>query len=167
MKTNVSRTKGHPCFECHDGILRSVREPFITRTSEGLEITVPDVPMERCNHCGDTVLTGEASAYVNDYLDQVTSRLSKAELQAFLDQYQLTQREAEQILGLGEKMIGRWLKGPFQVSASISNYIRVLIADPGSFEILRERRWAKEGLGVGFGNWQGRVSEASVGGRYR
>ena len=38
-------------------------------------------------------------------------------------------------------MIGRWLKDPFQVSASISNYIRVLIADPCAFEILKTRRW--------------------------
>jgi len=119
----------------------SSREPFTTRTSEGLEITIPDVPMECCNICGEAVLSGEATAYVNDYLDRATSRLSREELQSFLDQYHLTQREAEQILGLGEKMIGRWLKGPFQVSASISNYIRVLMADPGAFEILKERRW--------------------------
>ena len=100
--------------------------------------------MERCNVCGDTVLSGEATAYVNDYLDRAVSRLSREELQSFLDQYQLTQREAEQILGLGEKMIGRWLKGPFQVSASISNYIRVLMADPGAFEILKARKWAAD-----------------------
>lgn len=144
MKTKTLTPKGHPCFECEGGILRPVRESFTTRTSEGLEITIPDVAMERCNLCGDTVLSGEATAYVNDYLDRATSRLSRQELQAFLDQYGLTQREAEQILGLGEKMIGRWLKGPFQVSASISNYIRVLMADPGAFEILKERKWASQ-----------------------
>ncbi len=141
MKTKTSHTQCHPCFECSGGILLPLREPFVTHTSEGLEITVPDVPMERCNSCGDTVLSGDASTYVNDYLNHVTSRLSKAELKAFLDQYHLTQREAEQILGLGEKMICRWLKGPFQVSASISNYIRVLIADPAAFEILKTRNW--------------------------
>jgi len=141
LKTKASKTKGHVCFECDGGILLPVREPFTTRTSEGLEIIVPEVNMERCDKCGETVLSGEASAYVNDYINQVTSRLSKAELKAFLDQYNLTHREAEQILGLGEKMIGRWLKGPFQVSASISNYIRVLIADPLAFEILRTRNW--------------------------
>ncbi|MGL4399920.1 MAG: type II toxin-antitoxin system MqsA family antitoxin [Luteolibacter sp.] len=144
MKTKTSTTQGHPCFECDGGILLSVRESFTTRTSEGLEITIPDVPMERCNSCGDTVLSGEATAYMNDYLDRAVSRLSREELQAFLDQYQLSQREAEQILGLGEKMIGRWLKGPFQVSASISNYIRVLMADPGAFEILKARKWAAD-----------------------
>ncbi len=143
MKSKPHAPRGHPCFECEGGILRPVRESFTTRTSEGLEITVPDVTMERCNLCSETVLSGEATAYVNDYLDRAVSRLSREELQAFLDQYQLTQREAEQILGLGEKMIGRWLKGPFQVSASISNYVRVLIADPGAFEILKQRKWAK------------------------
>lgn len=143
MKTKTPHTQGHPCFECSGGILLPVREAFTTRTSDGLEITVPDVPMERCNVCGDTVLSGEATAYVNEYVDRATSRLSRGELQAFLEQYHLSQREAEQILGLGEKMIGRWLKGPFQVSASISNYIRVLMADPGAFEILKTRKWAR------------------------
>ena len=42
-------------------------------------------------------------------------------------------------------MIGRWLKGPFQISASISNYIRVLMADSRAFEILRTREWASGG----------------------
>ncbi len=143
MKTKKSAAQGHSCFECEGGILLPVREPFTARTSEGMEITVPDVPMERCNSCGDIVLSGEATTYVNDFLDRATSRLSREELQAFLDQYGLSQREAEQILGLGEKMIGRWLKGPFQVSASISNYIRVLMAVPGAFEILKARKWAK------------------------
>ena len=142
MKTKTSNTIGHPCFECSKGTLLPVREAFTTRTSEGLEITIPDVAMERCNHCGDTVLSGAATAYVNDSLDRAISRLSRQELQAFVDQYPLTQRAAERILGLGEKMIGRWLKGPFQVSASISNYIRVLMADPAAFEILKSRRWA-------------------------
>jgi putative zinc finger/helix-turn-helix YgiT family protein len=142
MKSKTRNTKGHPCFECDGGMLLPVVEPFTTRTSEGLEITIPDVPMERCNVCGETVLSGEATNHVNECIDRATSRLSRTELQAFLDQYHLTQREAEQILGLGEKMIGRWLKGPFQVSASISNYIRVLMADTAAFEILRERRWA-------------------------
>jgi len=31
-----------------------------------------------------------------------------------------------------------------QVSASISNYIRVLMADPGAFEILKARKWAAD-----------------------
>jgi YgiT-type zinc finger domain-containing protein len=141
MKTKANVLQRNPCFECDAGSLLPMCEPFTTHTSEGLEITIPDVPMDRCNSCGDTLLSGEATAYVNDYLDRAVSRLSREELQKFLDQYHLTQREAEQILGLGEKMIGRWLKGPFQVSASISNYIRVLMADPGAFAILKERKW--------------------------
>ena len=74
MKTKTHTPKSHPCFECEGGILLPICEPFTTRTSEGLEITVPDVAMERCNTCGDTVLSGEATAYVNDYLDRATSR---------------------------------------------------------------------------------------------
>jgi len=140
-KTKASAAKGHPCFECGIGTLVSVLEPFTTRTADGMEITVPDVSMERCTHCGDTVLSAAAAAIVDTWLERATARLSRDELQAFLDQYQLTQREAEQVLGLGEKMISRWLKGPARISASMSNYIRLLMADPRAFDILRQRRW--------------------------
>lgn len=145
MSTPANPKPRNSCFECGEGTLYPVCEDYTARTSEGLEITIPDVPMERCDHCGDMVLSGEASAWIQDRIDLATSRLSREELQAFLDQYHLTQREAEQILGLGEKMIGRWLKGPFQVSASISNYIRVLMADPAAFEILKHRKWSVAG----------------------
>jgi len=141
MKTKASAANDHPCFECGTGTLVSVLEPFTTRTTDGMEITVPDVPMERCSHCGDMVLSAEAAAMVDAWIDRATGRLSREELQAFLDQYQLTQREAEQVLGLGEKMISRWLKGPARVSASMSNYIRLLMVDPQAFDILRQRRW--------------------------
>jgi len=68
MNSTPSASECHPCFECEGGILLPVREPFTTRTSEGFEITIPDVPKERCNDCGDTVLSGEATACVNDRL---------------------------------------------------------------------------------------------------
>lgn len=68
MNSTQSASTSHPCFECEGGILLPVREPFTTRTSDGLEITIPDVSMERCNVCGDTVLSGEATADVNDRL---------------------------------------------------------------------------------------------------
>lgn len=145
---SVSRTNPAPrpsCFECGEGTMLPVRQDYTARTPEGLEITIPDVPMERCDHCGDLILSGETTAWIQNQIDLATSRLSREELQAFLDQYRLTQREAEQILGLGEKMISRWLKGPFQISASISNYIRVLMADPAAFEILKHRKWSVAG----------------------
>jgi putative zinc finger/helix-turn-helix YgiT family protein len=145
MSTRANPKPRRSCFECGQGTLLPVREDYAARTPEGLEIIIPDVPMERCDHCGDVVLSGETSAWIHDQIDRATGRLSREELQAFLDQYRLTQREAEQILGLGEKMIGRWLKGPFQVSASISNYIRVLMADPTAFEILKHRKWSVAG----------------------
>ena len=141
MKNKTVAVKDRRCMECGSGILMTVREFFTTRTSEGLEITVPDVPLDRCAACGDTTLSAESAAMIDDFIERVTGRLSREELQTFLEQYQLTQKEAEQILGLGEKMIGRWLKGPARVSASMGNYIRLLMADPKAFETLKLRRW--------------------------
>ena len=118
-----------------------MRQSFTTRTAEGRKIIVPDVPMERCDACGDTTLTAAAAAIIDAAIAKATNRLSRRELQAFLDQYHLTQKQAEKILGLGEKMISRWLKGPTRVSESMSNYIRLLMANTGAFETLRNRQW--------------------------
>lgn len=129
------------CFECGAKAVRMVLEPFVTRTAEGLEITVPDVPLERCSKCGDVCIPAESAELIDAWIDRVTGRLTREELQAFLEQYELTQKQAEQILGLGEKMITRWLNGPARVSESMSNYIRLLMTDVEAFEILRHRRW--------------------------
>jgi HTH-type transcriptional regulator/antitoxin HigA len=110
-------------------------------TADGKAITVPKVEMERCDQCGETFLTPGGSERVDDYIDQVTETISQEDLQRFLDQYQLTQKQAAEVLQIGEKNFSRWINGRQRVSASMSNYIRTLLAVPEAFETLRSRQW--------------------------
>lgn len=117
-------------------------QSFVTE-SEGRSVTVPDVEMERCDACGETVLTPEGSAHVSRFLAAAADSLSRGELLQFLKQYELTHKGASDILGIGEKNFSRWLNGKQRVSSSMSNYIRTLTAVPEAFEALKQRRWTR------------------------
>lgn len=143
MKTkNSPKTKssGIPCPCCEKGHLVASRKEFKT-TAEGKAITVPKVEMERCNNCGETFLTPAGSQQVDDYIDHITDTISTEELQHFLEKYELTQKKAAEILQIGEKNFSRWLNGKQRVSASMSSYIRTLVAVPEAFETLSKKQW--------------------------
>ena len=129
-----------PCPECEDGQLVSLIGDFETAT-DGQSVTVPDVAMEHCSSCDERFLTPEGSQQVAEHLAKVSGSLEPAELEAFLDKYQLTHREAASILGIGEKNFSRWLSGKQRISTSMSRYIRTLLVHPDAFETLRTRNW--------------------------
>jgi len=95
--------------------------------------------MECCDHCDESFLTPVGSQRVDDYIDHSTDTISTEELQLFLRQYDLTQKKAAEILQIGEKNFSRWLNGKQRVSASMSSYIRTLLAVPEAFHRLKNR----------------------------
>lgn len=143
MKTkNSPKTKniGIPCPCCEKGHLIPSREAFKT-TAEGKAVTVPKVEMERCNHCDEAFLTPVGSQQVSDYIDHITDAITTEELLSFLEKYDLTQKKAAEILQIGEKNFSRWLNGKQRVSASMSSYIRTLLAVPQAFQHLKNRNF--------------------------
>ena len=134
-KTNSA---GIPCPCCEKGHLVASRRAFKT-TAGGKAFTVPNVEMERCDHCGETFLTPTGSQQVDDYIDHITDAISTEELLCFLEKYDLTQKRAAEILQIGEKNFSRWINGKQRVSASMSSYIRTLIAVPEALQFLKNR----------------------------
>lgn len=126
-----------PCFECESGTLHPVTLDHSTSHPKLGEITIPGVPMFRCDSCGDTVIGHEGSARIDAFLSAALNSISPAEIQRFLDKYNLSQKQASTITGLGEKNISRWLNGHSRASESVSNYLRVLLADSQAFERLK------------------------------
>ncbi len=149
MKTNSPVAATIPCPACEDGTLIPLVQDFETE-SDGRRITVRDVEMERCDACGETVLTPVGSAHVSRFLAAASDSLSREELLQFLSQYELTHKEASDILGSGEKNFSRWLNGKQRVSMSMSNYIRTLTAVPEAFEALKQRKWSRPAAAQNF-----------------
>lgn len=132
-----------PCPCCEKGHLTPIQEAFKT-TADGKAIIVPSVEMESCDACGETFLTPTGAQQVDDYIDHLPEAISAEELQLFLQKYDLTQKKAATILQIGEKNFSRWINGKQRVSASMSSYIRTLIAVPQAFDTLRKKEWRKQ-----------------------
>ena len=140
-KKNETSSEEFACFECETGRLRTVYEDYRTTLPSGAEVMVPNVPMLRCDCCGDTVIGDDGNQKIDAWLNKVTNAITPNEVKTFLTKYGLTQREASSITGLGEKNISRWLSGHSRPSDSVSNFLRLLIADEPAFERLRQKRF--------------------------
>jgi len=57
-----------PCFEC-DGTLRVEYQKF-DKTVEGQNYVVENVPVHKCEVCGDEVLSSAALHYIEEQLPQ-------------------------------------------------------------------------------------------------
>lgn len=146
MKTKEPTTKATdrmPCFDCEAGTLEPVLEDYVIQHPRLGEVTVPEVPLLRCAHCGSTVLGEEANERIDGWLDCELQSISPKEIRCFLDKYSLTQKEASRITGLGEKNLCRWLGGRSRPSESVSNLLRLLLADEAAFERLRARNFGE------------------------
>jgi HTH-type transcriptional regulator / antitoxin HigA len=135
-KKPKARLESIPCFECDKGTLQPVLLDHPTTHPRLGNLTIPAVPMLRCDCCGDTVIGEEGNTYIDAFLDKALNVVSPSEIQAFLDKYKLTQKRAAEITGYGEKNISRWLSGHSRPSESVSNFLRILLAEKSAFERL-------------------------------
>lgn len=131
----------YPCPECEGGTVQAVVEDYKMVTSDGNTVIVPNVALERCDHCGVTLVPAKSSRYISEYEAQATEQLSKKELHAFFEQSDLTQKDYAEALGLGEKTFHRWLKGTQVVSRSMGYYLRAVDHFPEVFEWVKNRSW--------------------------
>ena len=108
-------------------------------------MVVPNVKILRCNSCGQELIPAASLEQIEDYVAEATEQLPPAEIYAFLEQFDLNQKEAAEILGLGEKTVHRWLKGVGVVSRSMGYYLRLLRAHPNCLSWLQNREWRHHG----------------------
>lgn len=140
-KPTKSLEQSIPCFGCETGTLMPVLRDYKVETRGGKILNIPAVPMLMCDQCGDTVTGDEGDTYINAYLDKALNAISPKEIQEFLDKYQLTQKRAAELTGYGEKNISRWLSGHSRPSESVSNFLRVLLAEKSAFERLKMKNF--------------------------
>lgn len=131
-----------PCFACEAGTLRCERRDHTFQHPKLGECTIPAVPVWVCDTCGEQSIGDEGNRLIEDYLDQALNVISPDEIQRLLNKYNLTQRQASQITGLGEKNISRWASGRARPSESVSNFLRLLLADEAAFERLRQKNFS-------------------------
>lgn len=134
-----NHTNSYPCPECNVGEMRVQKARYKTAAG-GKNWTIPGVEQESCTHCDLVVITPSGSERIDSWLDEKLEAITREELLAFLGKYNLTQKGASEILGIGEKCLSRWIRGPQRVSTSMSRYIRLLAENEDAFWQLRERQ---------------------------
>ena len=138
-KSKINPAQSIPCFECEAGTLVLTLCDHKAELTGGKVLIIPDVPMLACDQCGDKVTGEEGNAYINAFLDNALNAISSEEVQHFLAKYGLTQKEAAQVTGYGEKNISRGASGRARPSESVSNILRLLLSDEEAFERLRRK----------------------------
>lgn len=144
MTQTANPASSIPCFECEEGTLQPALKDHATRHPRLGEVLIPDVPMLRCDHCGDEVIGQEGNSRIDAWLDGALEVISPEDVRALLTKYNLTQRQASRITGFGEKNISRWLTGRVRPSESVSNFLRILLADEDAFERLKQKNFTEE-----------------------
>jgi YgiT-type zinc finger domain-containing protein len=137
MKTDEQLT----CSVCASGHYAEAFVPYQTTTSDGLEVTIPQVRVLRCSQCGDELLPPDAQKHIDEALAEATEQLTCRELERMAERFGDDQTEIAETMGLGSKTFHRWLKGTQYPSRSMGYYMRVLVEFPEAFEWLKARGW--------------------------
>jgi transcriptional regulator with XRE-family HTH domain len=129
------------CFDCGVANLTRVKTTYEAETQDGNKVSVPDVIVLRCESCGAELLPPESLRRVTATIAAETDQLPRKQLYRFLEQFDLTQADAAEAVGLGAKTINRWLRGTQTVSRSMGYYLRALMEFPEVFDWVRRRAW--------------------------
>lgn len=119
------------------------RIDYTINVADGVKVVVPNLLVEVCEHCGEIVLSADASDAVDAAIAEQTEQLTVRELERIREDLDVDQTEMGEILGLGGKTYHRWEKSNQVPSRSMGYYLRVLAEFPEAFAWLRERGWKK------------------------
>ena len=129
------------CINCGQGALVAHVTNHTTayRTADGAvrELVVPQLRVLRCDSCGEEYLDDDATREIEAAQRRALHRLMPEELKAWRKALNLTQTDLAALLGVGLKSIARWESGDYTMTAALSNYIRLLIANGENLDLLR------------------------------
>ena len=133
---------GKPCRECGEGKFELVQITHLAKIPNDNPVTVADIWVDRCNHCGETLFPGETVQFIQTVVADSTEQLTSQELEEIRELLGVRrQDDMSEILGLGEKTFHKWESGSQVPTRSMSYYIRVLAEFPEAFGWLRARGW--------------------------
>jgi YgiT-type zinc finger domain-containing protein len=136
---------GQTCPACHSGKFALVQIDHTEDLAEDNPITIPDVWVDRCTHCGEIVFPGDTTVFIESVVADQTEQLTGRELERIREDLGVaTQDEMSEALGLGLKTYHKWESGKQYPTRSMSYYIQVLAEFPQAFDWLRRRAWRQK-----------------------
>ena len=133
---------GKNCRACGQGKIELVQITHVENVAQDNPLTIRDVWVDRCNHCGEIIFPGDTVHFIETVVAEETEQLTGRDLEQIREDLGVDrQDEMSEILGLGTKTFHKWESGSQLPTRSMSYYIRLLAAFPDAFEWLRRREW--------------------------
>jgi len=133
---------GQTCPACRTGKFEFVQIDHTEDLAEDNPITIPDIWVDHCTHCGEIVFPGDTTAFIESVVAEQTEQLTPREIERVREDLGVaTQDEMSEALGLGLKSYHKWESGKQYPTRSMSHYIRILAEFPQAFDWLRRRAW--------------------------
>ena len=66
----MSKTTNRPCYECNEGYYEKTFMDQEYTLPDGFIILVPNVPVQRCNQCGDISISYKTVLWIQKYIEQ-------------------------------------------------------------------------------------------------
>jgi HTH-type transcriptional regulator/antitoxin MqsA len=131
------------CDICGSRSAQAVRRPF-DATYNQIPIHLDEIEMIECSSCGEQVFTPDQARRVSirtrAAAREKLSLLPAAKILAIRRRYKLSQRQLENILGLGPKTVVRWENDTVLQAASADTLLRVMEEFPAVVNWLRDTR---------------------------
>jgi len=129
------------CIVCNAGKYRALQTDLEVETQDGTKVVVKDVPVFRCEACGDELIPASSHAYVDRIIAEQTEQLSKRDVKQLFDGFERTQAEVTADLGLGPKTLTRWLSGSQHPNRALGFYLRAVAEFPQVYAWIKNRTW--------------------------
>jgi putative zinc finger/helix-turn-helix YgiT family protein len=111
------------------------------------ELRFSALRLPRCTKCGETIVTEDVDAKINDALRRRLRLLTPAQMRQGIRQVGLNQLQLAERLGVAPETISRWLNGALIQSRAMDNLLRVFFALPQVRKVLRGEKQDRR-LGV-------------------
>lgn len=132
----VSRVSTGVCADCGGRSVEECRQTSFVYLHDGKSVTLEAVvPVRRCEACGEESADYRAEDIKHEAVCRFLGRLAPSDIRAFREQFDLTQTRLAEITGLGVASIRRWESGNQILSLSVDRYLRLLFAEPRTFEL--------------------------------
>ena len=97
-----------------------------------------------CNKCEEIIIPEVFSIEIDAAINVYNEALSPSEVKQILDRLNVSPEDFAETIGVGLKVVNRWIRGTQRVSRHFGYFLRALDENPEMFLWLKNKSWRKK-----------------------